>query len=358
MRTRRAGFTLIELLVVIAIIAVLIGLLLPAVQKVREAAMRTQSQNNLKQIGLAMHNYHDSNGQLPHNGTWNYCQWVWGPPWNNAIMRPAIAEGCSWAYKILPFVEQGNLYNNWNYTTPIKVFLDPGRSDSNTLSWVPFDPNNGDSYYDAGAVSDYAANGMLLGSGLNTVNANGPNWPQGWANGPKQWQMYKRTLQTIGDGTSNTIMVGTKALALQAYSKRGPWQFTMTNNATRDTNDWPIASPGPPGDPGWGMTRANGPDDCWWMADSAPPVAGTGQNYYDHYIPGHNFAPQTWIQYSYIFVRDAIDLDTSNVFGGPYPGGSLVGLADGSVRSLKYNTDRFVIIPLLTPNGGDISNFD
>jgi hypothetical protein len=305
-----------------------------------------------------MHTYQDGNGQLPHNGTWNYCQWVWGPPWNNAIMRPQIAEGCSWAYKILPFVEQSALYSNWNYTTPVKTFLDPSRASSNTLSWVPFDPNNGDSYYDAGAISDYAANGMVIGSGLNTVDANGPNWPQGWASGPRGWAMYKRTIQGIADGSSNTILVGLKALAIQAYEKRGPWQFTMSNGSTRDTNDWPIASPGPPGDPGWGMTRANGPDDCWWMAESGTPSPGTGSTLYDHYIPGHVFRPHDWIQWSYIFERDAIDLDSSNKFGGPYSAGTLLGLADGSVRTMRYTTDRFIVIPLLTPNGGDISNFD
>jgi len=109
-RGQRRGFTLIELLVVIAIIAVLIALLLPAVQKVREAANRLQCSNNLKQLALAYHNYHDTNNSFPPSNTIFFTGTITAPIGNTNYGHQA------WGIFLLPYIEQGNLYSQWNAT--------------------------------------------------------------------------------------------------------------------------------------------------------------------------------------------------------------------------------------------------
>lgn len=105
---RRSGFTLVELLVVIAIIAVLIALLMPAVQQAREAARRTQCRNNLRQMGLALHNYHDTFGAFPPSSTSQVDKGVWNDrPWRHHLH--------SWASLLLPFLEQANLQRTIDY---------------------------------------------------------------------------------------------------------------------------------------------------------------------------------------------------------------------------------------------------
>jgi len=240
-RRNPRGFTLIELLVVIAIIAVLIGLLLPAVQKVRASAARGQCANNLKQIGVAMHAYAEqSQGRLPIGVMTALNN-------NGQVQNEGSDWGPNWAVLILPFVEQDNLYKTqstniaayknvmgtggagntaWRAirSTVVKTYLCP----VDDLNQQPFNGDNGGGW----ARGNYAANA-------------GPSWPWETFNGasattgfglPGGGVMcfnYGVTLAALNnqDGTANTIMVAEVRAGTNSNDRRGTWAMGQVGSS-------------------------------------------------------------------------------------------------------------------------------
>jgi len=196
---QRNGFTLIELLVVIAIIAILMGLMMPAVQKAREAADRTVCANNLKQIALAMHHYEGVLRTLP----------------------PARlgTQGATWAVLTLPFIEQDNLYRTWNIRltyyqqsdiarlTTVPLYFCPSRRTAAGSISVSGDVDSVQGgFHVPGALSDYAAN-------AGTANLAGLT-----SDGPFQLGRGIR-FSAISDGLSNTLLVGDKHVPINTFGQ-------------------------------------------------------------------------------------------------------------------------------------------
>ncbi|MCS7239174.1 MAG: DUF1559 domain-containing protein, partial [Thermoguttaceae bacterium] len=230
-RTRN-GFTLVELLVVIAIIGVLIALLLPAVQAAREAARRSQCTNNLKQLGLACHNFQDTYRRLPTGARDGYHlvnnQQIDALTW---CCRARTQKGFSWLYHILPFVEAKNVFD---LATPSE---DPAAQAAPNDSQNPADYNPGEnrvarqglSFYNCpsrrapepyGASgffrADYAGNAGERGTG--SVRASGSRGEKGPI---KMTDFDTIRLELIKDGTSNTILLGEKALHPRSWGIEG-----------------------------------------------------------------------------------------------------------------------------------------
>jgi len=204
---RRRGFTLIELLVVIAIIAVLIALLLPAVQAAREAARRAQCVNNLKQLGIAMHNYHDINGSLP-MGSGN-CQWL-------TVGQYSAKQGLSAHSALLPQLEQNAIYNSINFSwgttedtgsQPVYAIQSTVMLSQISVFLCPSDVNSAEGFNNVFSNNNYFAS---VGTTSNLVSQATTNYPNTSAmSGFPTTGLFgfQRVcgLRDIQDGTSNTI---------------------------------------------------------------------------------------------------------------------------------------------------------
>jgi prepilin-type N-terminal cleavage/methylation domain-containing protein/prepilin-type processing-associated H-X9-DG protein len=199
-QTSRPAFTLIELLVVLAILSVLFGLLLPAVQKVRETAARASCQNNLKQIGLACHNYHDTNQSLPPS----YRASV---PYTDG--ETDTLPGWGWAAFLLPQLEQGNLYRQLNFNLSVKQ--SPGIETMVKVYLCPSDLTPTSAF----SVPDGFGNPVALAGPSSYAACVGGD--ESDTEGPTGLGVFYRNSRTrltdITDGTSNTILVGERAWA-------------------------------------------------------------------------------------------------------------------------------------------------
>ena len=344
------GFTLIELLVVIAIIAILIALLLPAVQQAREAARRTQCRNNMKQICLAQHNYHDVHNAFA--GSWADITLLTGLK---------ILNASSWSAALLPFIDQANVYNaidfahTFNsadtataaaYATVISPFICPSApGDNNLVSWTipagttlhPDYPPTGETWTHTSGRIDYEGANGIYGVYSATAYSGTAAAAQGITHrgdrhGIQKWQLTivdypaandmqpASAIKDIKDGTSNTILVAELASRNNLYHGR----TDVTNHPAHAAEAFAQT-----------LTRGGAWGDMWtenWINGSLQD--GT---------PGADGGP--------------CGINCSNARGAGWyawhNGGVTIGLADGSVRFLSQNVDMYVYAGLVTMDKGE-----
>lgn len=334
MKSRRLGFTLVELLVVIAIIGVLVALLLPAVQAAREAARRMSCQNNLKQIGLAMHNYHSTYNKFP----------------ASMYINPAVTTNASWSVqgRILPYVEQNNFYDqidlqvNWSAQPIISHFKVP-------IYGCPSDPK-------ALQERDTGSNGIFLyptcyAFNFGTWFVYDPTTNQG-GNG-LFFPNAKIGFESITDGTSNTLLAS-EVHAWTAYTRNGGPPSTAIPTTVAEVGtcaDSGVKDRILPGTKdGTGHTEwANGHSHHSGFTTVMPPNTKvwwtySGVTYNVDYASRQEGSSTTLPSYSALTSRS-------------YHSGVVNStLADGSVRSFANNMDQVVWRALGTRNGGEVFN--
>ncbi|HYT94954.1 MAG TPA: DUF1559 domain-containing protein [Gemmataceae bacterium] len=314
---RRPGFTLIELLVVIAIIAILIGLLVPAVQQVREAASRAQCQNNLKQIGLAFHTYHDAYKCLPSGGrdgrpsgqtNISCCNWDdQNVSTLNAAGQMDDRSGFNWRYQILPYIEQKPLHQTVSratlYATPVPILYCPSRR----LATV----------YGSSAKSDYGGNaGTQFANGTPTSGT--ADSGSGNVDGVVVRTNAPRiSLQLITDGTSNTLMVAEKWLHPQQWGKDGG-----------DNESWVNA--------GW---------------DEDVVRIGGGTFTYTNPVSGTSVTIPRTPQPDYLAPNPSSGSVWNQQFGSSHPAGMNAVMCDGSVRLVTFSVDPATWAAVCSRNG-------
>jgi prepilin-type N-terminal cleavage/methylation domain-containing protein len=305
----RGGFTLIELLVVIAIIAVLIGLLLPAVQKVRESAAITQCKNNLKQIGIAFHAHHEQFKCFPTGGL------DWSVPARTMVNNsPADyqTQAWGWAYQILPYIEQSNLFNVAPggtgtappgdvriASTPVKTYICP------SLRGPTIFPYTQAGWNGTRAMMDYVGNGGswgIYGAPYTTAqnSLDGPLVPASATSGKRV------TFGSIKDGTAYTLLVGEKYLDLAICTSQS------------DCND----------DQGW----TDG-----WDNDTICFAKGSSS--------GNAVSPPQF---------DGYAGTCGLIFGSVHATGIQCVFCDGSIHTINYNITPSVFGGLCTVNGSEV----
>jgi len=306
--SRRPGFTLIELLVVIAIIAILIGLLLPAVQKIREAANRMKCQNNLKQIGLGLHNYQTQNGFFPPGAITSAT--TAGPTRTRGKLGITTPTNHGWAVFLLPYIEQDNVYRQYNFNehwyaaankqareTPLSIFICPStpgginRFNDRTISGLPVRAAAGD------YAPDNAYGPALEGLGLVDIAVN----KDGVLEVNEVWSIAE-----IRDGTSNTSAVAEDA------GRPDLWRVGRL------------------------VTAKGQPDGGWADRDAEYITHGFTTNGASDPGPCHTNCTNNNEVYSF------------------HSGGANHVFADGSVHFIRANMDIRMFVKLLTRSGDDI----